>query len=158
MLTAQETAVRRFYSRRSRICVEHSQFVEHRNKHRPREVSLSANGRYGSLTTSKVDLTEQRAAQSARLAVRVPVAISPDSARDAADHRVLYILGFGIAGAIVTNGLVFIYFVLFYASGLIDHPPCARSRYHSITSPNCAAFATASVRLSASSLARIAAT
>ena len=62
------------------------------------------------------DLTEQRAAQSARLAVRVPIAISPDSARDAADHRVLYI-GFGIAGAIVTNGLVFIYFVLFYASG-----------------------------------------
>ena len=115
MLTAQETAVRRFYSRRSRICVEHSQFVEHRNKHRPREVSLSANGRYGSLTMSKVDLTEQRAAQSARLAVRMPIA--PDSARDAADHRVLYILGFGIAGAIVTNGLVFIYFVLFYASG-----------------------------------------
>ncbi|MGA7345776.1 MAG: hypothetical protein WBY01_09470 [Pseudolabrys sp.] len=64
---------------------------------------------------SKVDLTEQRAAQSARLAVRMPIA--PDSARDAADHRVLYILGFGIAGAIVTNGLVFIYFVLFYASG-----------------------------------------
>ena len=57
---------------------------------------------------SKVDLTEQRAAQSARLAVRVPTAISPDSARDAADHRVLYILGLGIAGAIVTNGLVFI--------------------------------------------------
>lgn len=117
MLTAQETAVRRFYSRRSRICVEHSQFVEHRNKHRPREVSPPANGRYGSLTMSKIDLTEQRAAQSARLAVRMPIAISPDSARDAADHRVLYILGFGIAGAIVTNGLVFIYFVLFYASG-----------------------------------------
>ena len=115
MLTAQETAVGRFYSRRSRICVEHSQFVEHRNKHRPREVFPPANGRYGSLTMSKVDLTEQRAAQSARLAVRMPIA--PDSARDAADHRVLYILGFGIAGAIVTNGLVFIYFVLFYASG-----------------------------------------
>ena len=115
MLTAQETAVRRFYSRRSRICVEHSQFVEHRNKHRPREVFPPANGRYGSLTMSKVDLTEQRTAQSARLAVRMPIA--PDSARDTADHRVLYILGFGIAGAIVTNGLVFIYFVLFYASG-----------------------------------------
>jgi hypothetical protein len=47
----------------------------------------------------------------------MPIAISPDSARDAADHRMLYILGLGIAGAIVTNGLVFIYFVLFYASG-----------------------------------------
>ena len=51
------------------------------------------------------------------MAVRVPIAISPDSARDAADHRVLYIFGFGIAGAIVRNGLVFIYFLLFYALG-----------------------------------------
>jgi hypothetical protein len=37
--------------------------------------------------------------------------------RDAADHRVLYVLGFGIAGAIVTDALVFVYFALFYASG-----------------------------------------
>ena len=66
---------------------------------------------------SKVDLTEQRAAQSARLAVRVPIAIAPDSARDAADPRMHYIFRLGIAGAIVTNGRVFIYFVLFYASG-----------------------------------------
>jgi hypothetical protein len=37
--------------------------------------------------------------------------------RDAADHRVLYVLGFGTAGAIVTNALVFVYFALFYTSG-----------------------------------------
>ena len=37
--------------------------------------------------------------------------------RDAADHRVLYVLGFGTAGAIVTNAFVFVYFALFYASG-----------------------------------------
>jgi hypothetical protein len=29
----------------------------------------------------------------------------------------LYVLGFGIAGAIVTNALVFIYFAVVYASG-----------------------------------------
>jgi len=29
----------------------------------------------------------------------------------------LYVLGFGIAGAIVTNALVFIYFAAVYASG-----------------------------------------
>jgi hypothetical protein len=34
-----------------------------------------------------------------------------------ADHRMLYVLGFGIAGAIVTNALVFIYFAVVYASG-----------------------------------------
>ena len=37
--------------------------------------------------------------------------------RDPADHRVLYVLGFGIAGAIVTNAFVFVYFALFYPSG-----------------------------------------
>ena len=29
----------------------------------------------------------------------------------------LYVLGFGIAGAIVTNAFVFIYFAVVYASG-----------------------------------------
>ena len=90
MLTAQETAVRRFYSRRSRICVEHSQFVEHRNKHRPREVFPPANGRYGSLTMSKVDLTEQRAAQSARLAVRMPIAFPRQRPRCCGSPCALY--------------------------------------------------------------------
>jgi hypothetical protein len=42
------------------------------------------------------------------------------SARDDADpsgHRVLYVLGLGIAGAIVSNVLVFIYFASFYVQG-----------------------------------------
>jgi hypothetical protein len=34
--------------------------------------------------------------------------------RDAADHRVLYVLGLGIAGTIVANALLFVYFALFY--------------------------------------------
>ena len=66
---------------------------------------------------SKLDLTGQHAAQCARFAAGVPIAISRDDARDMADRRVLYVLGFGIVGAIVTNALVFIYFALFYASG-----------------------------------------
>jgi hypothetical protein len=34
-----------------------------------------------------------------------------------APHRVLYVLGFGIAGAIFANAAVFAYFALLYASG-----------------------------------------
>lgn len=55
--------------------------------------------------------------ERARLAVRVPSLISRDDIRDPADYQTLYVLGFGIAGAIVANALVFIYFALFYASG-----------------------------------------
>jgi hypothetical protein len=43
-----------------------------------------------------------------------------ESSRDEADpsgHRVLYVLGLGIAGAVVSNALVFIYFASFYVAG-----------------------------------------
>jgi hypothetical protein len=44
--------------------------------------------------------------------------MSQDDARqDPAGHRVLYVLGFGIAGAIFANAAIFAYFALFYASG-----------------------------------------
>jgi hypothetical protein len=44
--------------------------------------------------------------------------ISQDDARqDPIGHQALYVLGFGIAGAILANMLVFIYFASFYASG-----------------------------------------
>jgi len=66
---------------------------------------------------SKLDLTEQHAREHAGFAARVPISISRDDTRDHADHRVLYALGFGIAGAIVTNALVFIYLAMVYASG-----------------------------------------
>jgi hypothetical protein len=68
------------------------------------------------LAMSKLDLTEQHLAEGGRSAAWVPISTSRDDSRDAADHRVLYVLGFGIAGAIITNALVFIYFVVFYAS------------------------------------------
>jgi hypothetical protein len=44
--------------------------------------------------------------------------ISQDDARQGSmGHQVLYVLGFGLAGAIVANALVFIYFAWLYASG-----------------------------------------
>ena len=47
-----------------------------------------------------------------------PTHISQDDARQGSmGHQVLYVLGFGLAGAIVANALVFIYFVWLYASG-----------------------------------------
>jgi hypothetical protein len=96
--------------------VEHSQIVEHRNNHRPREVSFSKRS-HGSLAMSKLDLTEQVARERAGSAARVPISISRDHTGDHADHRMLDVLGLGIAGAIVTNALVFIYFAVAYASG-----------------------------------------
>jgi hypothetical protein len=66
---------------------------------------------------SRLDLTEQRARERAGFVARAPISTSRDDARDHADHRVSYVLGFGIAGAIVTNALVFIYFAVVYASG-----------------------------------------
>jgi hypothetical protein len=96
--------------------VEPSQFIEHRNKHCPREVSFGKRSD-GASPMSKLDLTEQHARQRAGFAAQAPIPISRDDSRDHADHRMLYVLGFGIAGAIVTNALVFIYFAVVYASG-----------------------------------------
>jgi hypothetical protein len=65
---------------------------------------------------SKLDLTEH-ARERTGFAARLPISISRDHTHDHADHRTLYVLGFGIAGAIVTNALVFIHFAAIYASG-----------------------------------------
>jgi hypothetical protein len=43
--------------------------------------------------------------------------VSARDDEDPAGHRVLYVLGLGIAGAVVSNVLVFIYFASFYAQG-----------------------------------------
>jgi len=51
---------------------------------------------------------------------RTPALARIVSARDDEDpsgHRVLYVLGLGIVGAIVSNVLVFIYFASFYVQG-----------------------------------------
>jgi len=66
---------------------------------------------------SKHNLTEQHTRQRAGFADRLPSSTSRDNARDRADRYVFYVLGFGIAGAIATNALVFSYFAMVYASG-----------------------------------------
>jgi hypothetical protein len=38
-------------------------------------------------------------------------------AKEPIGHQALYVLGFGLVGAILANMLVFIYFASFYASG-----------------------------------------
>jgi hypothetical protein len=40
-----------------------------------------------------------------------------DPSQSHADYQVLYVLGFGIAGAILANMTLFIYFVAVYAAG-----------------------------------------
>ncbi len=53
-----------------------------------------------------------------RTLAKASITISQDDARQGLmGHQVLYVLGFGIAGAILANMLVFIYFASFYASG-----------------------------------------
>jgi hypothetical protein len=66
---------------------------------------------------SELDLTEQHARQRAGFVAPVPISISRVDTRDHQNHRMLYVLGFGIAGAIATNAIVLIYFVVVYASG-----------------------------------------
>lgn len=48
----------------------------------------------------------------------LPVIISKNDARQGhIDHRVLYVLGFGVGGAIFVNMSVFLYLLSFHASG-----------------------------------------
>jgi hypothetical protein len=65
-----------------------------------------------------LDSAETHISRRAHCASEAPIMISQDDAlQDPAGRRVLYILGFGIAGAIFTNAAIFAYFALFYASG-----------------------------------------
>ena len=57
------------------------------------------------------DIADTHTSKRARCALEAPTMISQDDARqDPSGHRMLYVLGFGIAGAILSNMLVFIYF------------------------------------------------
>jgi len=60
---------------------------------------------------------ETRISERAHFTTPAPIMIShDDSPQDPTGRRTLYVLGFGIAGAILANTLVFIYFASFYAS------------------------------------------
>jgi hypothetical protein len=67
---------------------------------------------------TKFDFAEIPISKRAHFPVQAPTMISQDDARqEPTGYRVLYVLGFGLAGAIFADTLVFIYFVSFYASG-----------------------------------------
>jgi hypothetical protein len=62
--------------------------------------------------------SEMHVSKSENFATEAPIMISQgDLEQDAAGYRVLYILGFGIAGTIFANATIFAYFALFYTSG-----------------------------------------
>lgn len=65
-----------------------------------------------------VDSEDTRVPERAHCASDAPIMISQDDARQGpSGHHTLYVLGFGLAGAILSNMLIFIYFAMFYASG-----------------------------------------
>ena len=67
---------------------------------------------------TKFDFAEIPISKRAHFPVQAPTMISQDDARqEPTGYRVLYVLGFGLAGAIFADTLVSIYFVSFYASG-----------------------------------------
>jgi hypothetical protein len=64
------------------------------------------------------DAADTHVSERAHCASKPPSMISQDDAQQgSSEHRMLYVLGFGLAGAILSNMLVFIYFAMFYASG-----------------------------------------
>jgi hypothetical protein len=61
---------------------------------------------------------EKQSSENRQFATELPVIISKNDARQGhIDHHVLYVLGFGVAGAIFVNMTVFLYFLSFHASG-----------------------------------------
>jgi len=67
---------------------------------------------------SELESTEKHNTERAQLVVEAPIVIPQDDPhQDPTRYHVLYILGFGIAGAIVTNMTLLLYFVSLHASG-----------------------------------------
>jgi hypothetical protein len=64
------------------------------------------------------DSAETHMSRRKHSASKASILISQDGARqDFSGRRALYILGFGTAGAILANAIIFGYFALYYASG-----------------------------------------
>jgi hypothetical protein len=84
------------------------------NNRRLNSVSLKG-GPIRRPTMTKLESAEIHAPN--RAVAKTPFTISQDDARQGPiGHQALYVLGFGLAGAILANMLVFIYFASFYAS------------------------------------------
>jgi hypothetical protein len=67
---------------------------------------------------SDLNSAETNTSRRPHFDTQAPIIISRDDLRqDPAGRRTLYVLGFSIAGAILTNMAAFMYFTSFYASG-----------------------------------------
>ena len=65
-----------------------------------------------------IDSADTHISKRAHCALEAPIMISQDDAKQGpSGHQMLYVLAFGLAGAILSNMLVFIYFAMFHASG-----------------------------------------
>jgi hypothetical protein len=61
---------------------------------------------------------EKQNSENKPCTTELPLIISENDARQGhIDHHVLYVLGFGVAGAIFVNMTVFLYFLSLHASG-----------------------------------------
>jgi hypothetical protein len=64
------------------------------------------------------DSADTHVSKRAHRASEAPILISQDDARQGpSEHHMLYFSRLGLAGAILSNLLVFIYFAMFYGSG-----------------------------------------
>jgi hypothetical protein len=67
---------------------------------------------------SKIETIKTRGASAAGSPLQPAPVPSPDERyRDPGENRTLYVLGFGVLGAILADTLVLIYFASFYTSG-----------------------------------------
>jgi len=65
---------------------------------------------------SRIGSTERNNTERARFAAQALIS-RHEQRQNPSDYQVLYVLGFGIAGAILANMTLFIYFVTLYAAG-----------------------------------------
>jgi hypothetical protein len=67
---------------------------------------------------TKLDSAKISSSKRAHFIEEAPIIISQDDARQGPmGYQVAHVLGFGIAGTIFANTLVFMYFAWFYPSG-----------------------------------------
>jgi hypothetical protein len=65
---------------------------------------------------SRISSTEKNDTERAEFAAQALVS-HREQRQNSSDYQVLYVLGFGVAGAILANMTLFIYFMTRYASG-----------------------------------------
>ncbi|HWC16921.1 MAG TPA: hypothetical protein VG498_07890 [Terriglobales bacterium] len=64
----------------------------------------------------RVNPVDKTVSNHSRMALQVPIQICPDDARQGdMAHNTLYVLGLGLAGTILANGPILVFFTWFWA-------------------------------------------